>query len=159
MPSKQHIGSAGQLALMAEFAYRGYNVSIPEIDQGDDAWVMNHIIGHAWRFQVKTSQPKQQTSSTRFQFNIRTAQITTALQPDTVFAFVMRVQDAWEFIIVHRSVLQNYLASGQLGGQQGDHYVLAMTYYHSGPKAGRVFASKTCELTHHLNDWTTWPVL
>jgi len=64
MPSRQHIGAAGELALMSEFAYRGYKVSIPEIDQGDDAWVMNHQNGHAWRFQVKTSQPKEQRKST-----------------------------------------------------------------------------------------------
>lgn len=159
MPSKHHIGTAGQLALMAEFAYRGYNVSIPEIDQGDDAWVMNHQSGHAWRLQVKTSRPKQQVKSDRFQFNVKIAQITTPLQPDLVFAFVMRVQDAWEFVIVHRTVLQNYLATGQLGGQQGANYVLALTYYHTGERGGRVFGSKTCEVTHHLNDWATWPVI
>lgn len=159
MPTKHHIGSAGQLALMSEFANRGYNVSIPEIDQGDDAWVMNHQNGHAWRFQVKTSSPRAQTKSDRFQFNIRANQITTPFQPDVVFAFVMRVQATWKFVIIPRTVLQNYLASGQLGAQQGGKYVLAMTYFHSGPKAGQVFATKTLSLTHHLNDWAGWPVI
>ena len=39
MPSLQHIGKAGHLAVMAEFANRGYNVAIPEIDIGDDIFV------------------------------------------------------------------------------------------------------------------------
>jgi hypothetical protein len=157
MASTHHTGSAGQLALMAEFAYRGYNVSIPEIDLGDDAWVMNHQNGHAWRFQVKTSRPKAQKKSARFQFNIRASQINTPLQPDVVFAFVMRVQNSWEYLIMHRTVLQNYLAGAQLGQQQGLKFVMTLTYYHSGTNAGKVFGSKTLNLTHHLNDWSTWP--
>lgn len=31
-----YIGRSGQLAVMAEFLYRGYNVAIPEVDVGDD---------------------------------------------------------------------------------------------------------------------------
>ena len=157
MPSNQHVGSAGQLALMAEFAYRGYNVSIPEIDQGDDAWVMNHQSGHAWRFQVKTSKPYPQKKSTRFQFNIRQSQITTALQPDVVFALVMRVDKEWKYLIIHRPVLQNYLAGRQLGKQSGTNYVVSVTYYHQGPKAGQTWGTKALNLTHHLSDWSTWP--
>ena len=159
MPSRQHVGSAGQLALMAEFAYRGYNVSIPEIDQGDDAWVMNHITGHAWRFQVKTSKPYPQRKSTRFQFNIKLTQIQTALQPDVVFALVMRVDDSWKYLIMHRTVLQNYLAGNQLGQQTGANYVVSVTYHQQGPKAGQAWGAKTLNLSHHLNDWSTWPVI
>jgi len=159
MPSKQHTGSAGQLALMSEFAYRGYNVSIPEIDQGDDAWVMNHQNGHAWRFQVKTSRPTKQKNSARFQFNIKLSQIQNALQPDVVFALVMRVNKGWKYLIVHRQVLNNYLQAGQLGKQSGANYVIAVTYFSAGAKAGQVWASKTLNLSHHLNDWATWPVV
>lgn len=157
MSSTQHVGSAGQLALMAEFAYRGYNVSIPEIDQGDDAWVMNHHSGHAWRFQVKTSTPMPQKKSIRFQFNVRQSQISHALQPDVVFALVMRVEQNWKYLIIHRSVLQNYLAGSQLGKQSGSNYVISVSYYHQGPKAGQIWATKTLNLTHHLGDWSTWP--
>ena len=31
-----YIGRAGQMAVMAEFLLRGYNVVIPEVDVGDD---------------------------------------------------------------------------------------------------------------------------
>ena len=71
----------------------------------------------------------------------------------------MRVQDAWKFLIIPRNVLQNYIAAGQLGAQQGDHFVVSTTYFHVGPKAGRVFASKILNWTHHLNDWAAWPIV
>ena len=35
MEKKSHLGKAGQLAAMAEFLLRGYNVAIPEVDVGD----------------------------------------------------------------------------------------------------------------------------
>lgn len=159
MPTRQHIGSSGQLALMSEFAYRGYNVSIPEIDQGDDAWVMDHGSGHAWRCQVKTSVPRSQKKSARFQFNIRMDQIKTALQPDVVFALVMRVDDSWKYLIIHRTVLENYLKQGQLAPQSGANYVIGVTFFHQGRKAGQAWASKTLNVSHHLNDWSAWPII
>jgi hypothetical protein len=41
MASKSHIGKAGHLAAMAEFLLRGYNVAQPEVDIGDDIFVVN----------------------------------------------------------------------------------------------------------------------
>ena len=32
-------GRAGQMAVMAEFLIRGYNVAIPEVDVGDDIFL------------------------------------------------------------------------------------------------------------------------
>lgn len=35
-----YVGRAGQLAVMAELLLRGYNVAIPEVDVGDDVFVV-----------------------------------------------------------------------------------------------------------------------
>jgi hypothetical protein len=40
------MGKAGQLAVMAEFALRGYNVAMPEIDIGDDIFAVNDDNGN-----------------------------------------------------------------------------------------------------------------
>jgi hypothetical protein len=39
MARENYVGRAGQLAVMAEFLLRGYNVAIPEVDEGDDIFV------------------------------------------------------------------------------------------------------------------------
>jgi len=36
MAQSGYVGKAGQLAAMAEFLLRGYNVAMPEVDVGDD---------------------------------------------------------------------------------------------------------------------------
>ena len=43
MAKPQHIGTAGQLAVMSELCFRGYNVAMPEIDIGDDIFVVTDI--------------------------------------------------------------------------------------------------------------------
>lgn len=42
MPNQEHLftGKAGQMAVMAEFLLRGYNVAVPEVDIGDDVLVV-----------------------------------------------------------------------------------------------------------------------
>ncbi|UUO08694.1 hypothetical protein M4951_10325 [Blastopirellula sp. J2-11] len=52
----QYIGKAGHLAVMSEFCIRGYNVAMPEIDIGDDVFVVNDTSGAYWRIQVKGTE-------------------------------------------------------------------------------------------------------
>lgn len=58
--SKQnsYTGRGGQFAVMAEFVVRGYNVAIPEIDVGDDIFVVKDSNGDLSRVQVKTASGK-----------------------------------------------------------------------------------------------------
>lgn len=55
-PKRQHLylGKAGQFAVMAECLMRGFNVAIPEVDIGDDLFVVNDQSGNYRRIQVKT---------------------------------------------------------------------------------------------------------
>lgn len=50
-----YTGRSGQLAVMAEFLFRGYNVAIPEVDVGDDIFVVKDSNGEYARIQVKTA--------------------------------------------------------------------------------------------------------
>jgi hypothetical protein len=61
MVGTQYIGKAGQFAVMAELAFRGYNVAIPEIDVGDDVFVVNQGTGFLSRIQVKTATGRKLT--------------------------------------------------------------------------------------------------
>lgn len=55
MAHENYVGRAGQLAVMSEFLLRGYNVAIPEVDEGDDVLVVNDRADRLWRVQVKTA--------------------------------------------------------------------------------------------------------
>ena len=41
MPGKNYVGKGGHLAVMGEFLLRGYNVAMPEVDVGDDIFVVH----------------------------------------------------------------------------------------------------------------------
>ena len=51
----QYLGKAGHLYIMSEFLMLGWNVAIPEVDIGDDIFVVQDDNGTLRRVQVKTS--------------------------------------------------------------------------------------------------------
>ena len=152
MPSTHYIGKAGHLAVMGELALRGYNVAMPEIDKGDDIFVVRNDTGAMWRLQVKTSLGKSQKISKRFQFRIREDSIQVSQNPDLHFVFAMRRRGRWRFLIMDRPVLRNYANNQNLGSQSGDYRQIAITLTDSG----KATCSKQ-DLTNHLSDWNTWP--
>ncbi len=154
MPSTQYIGKAGQLAVMGELALRGYNVAMPEIDKGDDIFVVQNDSGVMWRLQVKTSRGTRQKRSKRFQFRIREDSIQAPQNPELHFVFAMRRRRRWQFLIMDRSVLRNYANNSNLGSLNRDYRQVAITLSDSD--------KVTCsgqDLTNLLGDWSTWPVI
>ena len=154
MPSTHYVGKAGHLALMGEICVRGYNVSMPEIDKGDDIFVVNDATGAMWRVQAKTSLGAQQKKSRRFQFRVRTNQFTTAQTPDLHFAFIMRKNRRWFFLMMDRAVLRNYVRNQQMGTASGLYTQFTMVL-HDDDRC-------TCsgiEVQNHIGGWNTWPRL
>ena len=139
---------------MSELAYRGYNVAIPEIDKGDDVFVVNDETGSMWRIQVKTSKPKTQQTSLRFQYRVRDSAIQRATTPELYFVFVMRTKDRWRFLVIERAVLRNYVIAHKLGSPNGEHRQIVVVVHENN--------TVTCnkiDVTHHMEEWTTWPLL
>ncbi len=56
--SNFYIGRAGQLAVMAEFLLRGWNVALPEVDVGDDVFVVKDEGGDLFESRSKQRIPK-----------------------------------------------------------------------------------------------------
>jgi len=54
----QYLRKAGQLFVMSELLFRGWNVAIPEVDVGDDIFVVKDDSGQLQRVQVKTAIAK-----------------------------------------------------------------------------------------------------
>ena len=75
MAKESFVGRAGQLAVMAEFLLRGYNVAMPEVDVGDDIFVVHDRRGTLWRIQVKTALGKPRSYGYSGQFAVGLKQL------------------------------------------------------------------------------------
>jgi len=151
MGQTHFIGKAGQMAVMSEMALLGYNVAMPEIDTGDDIFVVNDVSGAMWRFQVKTSLGKTQKKSHSCQFSVRLNQITDSQTPKLYFVFVTRIGQEWKYIVIDRSILKHLMENESVGSKskhQGgiDYLQLSMTFHNNGD----VICSKK-KLSSYLN--------
>ena len=154
MPGTQYVGKAGHLAVMGEFCLRGYNAAMPEIDKGDDVFVVNDATGAMWRLQVKTALGKPQKTSRAYQFRVRESAIQSPQTPELHFIFVMRKDGVWHFLVMDRSVLRSYVRNNSLGTPANDYRQFSMVFHDDG----RLICSST-DLKNHLEDWATWPKL
>jgi hypothetical protein len=152
----QYVGRAGQLAVMGELAWRGYNIAIPEIDIGDDVFAVNDATGHMWRLQVKTATEKPQKNSNKYQFKVKATAMTLRQTPDLHFVFAMRGENGWQFLIMDRMILSNYVKTQNVGTpadkERFRRFDIILRPDGSAKCAG-------VEWRHHLGDWSTWPPL
>lgn len=70
-----YLGRAGQMAIMAEFLDRGYNVAVPEVDVGDDIFVVRDSSGVYTRVQVKTSTARITRRGSTALYSLRLSQL------------------------------------------------------------------------------------
>jgi hypothetical protein len=85
-----YLGKAGHLTVMSEFLTRGWNVAIPEVDVGDDIFVVQDNNGTLRRVQVKTSTGTVRQSSFSGQFNVPLAQLKNIANIPVHYVFIVR---------------------------------------------------------------------
>lgn len=106
-----YIGKAGQLFVMSEFLMLGYNVAIPEVDRGDDIFVVRDSDGNLSRIQVKTAQAKNGRNGFAAQFALPREQLKSSPTPEITYVLLIRYQSKWERqFIIHRRDLADILA-------------------------------------------------
>ncbi len=160
MPSTQYIGKAGQLAVMAELAARGYNVAIPEMDIGDDVFTVNDKTGSLLRIQVKTSVGNYQarSSSYRCQFNVKEAHVQNEAGESTHYVFVGRCGDRWKFCVLNKAVLKSKINDFSFGTINGDKRILPILFFKN-----KIIKTSTkpnaIDLTNYYAAWNAWPQL
>src|SRR5437870_2727541 len=135
MSKKQglYLDRAGHLAAKAEFLRRGYNVAEPEVDVGDDIFVVKDEDGTMTRVQVKSAlaQFHKRTATYRALFYVSLKQITTARRPELVFVLPVRGADRWvDFVVIDRPTLAALRRQHELGGgpNQDGAVVLRLTF-------------------------------
>jgi hypothetical protein len=153
MASKGHVGKAGHLAVMAEFLLRGYNVAMPEVDVGDDIFVVHDREGTLWRIQVKTAVGKQSGNGFRGKFAVTVEQLNREKGPDLVFVFALRRGVPWEFLVIPRAILQEETSVHHTGSESG-----GTILYTVRSASGGVFCSGR-DWSVYRGNWAAWPLI
>ncbi len=156
MPGKQslYIGRAGQMAVMAEFLWRGWNVAVPEVDVGDDVFVVKDEGGDLWRVQVKTATAQPQWQGYSAQFSLSLDQLEEPRAPDLVYVFAIRGSMSWEpFIVIDRKTLWQEHREHGVGSASRGNLILRFTVQNVEMRCSNR------DFTAYRNDWSRWPVL
>jgi hypothetical protein len=153
MASTAHVGKAGQLAVMAEFLLRGYNVATPEVDRGDDIFVVQDDSGELWRVQVKTAVGKPTRSGFSGQVAVKLKQLRTRRRPDLFYVLAVRCRDRWDFLVLPRKVLWREHNKHHAGTATAQDVVFTIRV---GPSTA---LCSQRDWQAFRNNWSEWPTL
>ncbi len=148
-----YIGRAGQMAVMAEFLIRGYNVAIPEVDVGDDIFVFKDSDGEYVRIQVKTASavPGQKGYSVRY--SLRLSQLTEPTVPEIWYVFAHRLSSNWgSYILIPRNTLFEFYDRHNMGSLNKNGFLqLYFSFW------GNKVTCSGMDWSAFINDWSAWP--
>lgn len=152
--SNLYTGRAGHLAVMAELLLRGWNTAIPEVDVGDDIFVVHDSQGDLRRVQVKTALARPLQVGHSAQFNLSLSQLQTSMTPEVTYIFAVRLCDRWDsFVVIDREILDEEHSSYRLGSGSTDRLVLRLRF------KGTSVTCKRRDLSQYRNNWTAFPVI
>ena len=113
-----YIGKAGHLAVMVEFLMRGWNLAIPEVDTGDDIFVVQDENGTLRRVQVKTSMAKERLKGFSGQFQIPVKQLRNIRDVLVHYVLIVRNKDKWTTpVIIPQDILLDYFENNEIGSE------------------------------------------
>ena len=150
-----YLGKAGQLATMSYFLMRGWNVATPEVDVGDDLFVIEDKKGIFYRVQVKTSQAvERKDGNYSVSFNLPLAQLENAIDPEVYYVFLVCKNNEWaEKMVIARQDLFRYYQKQHIGSAYKEKLVLYFAF-----KEDKVFCSGV-DMTKFKNDFANFPII
>jgi len=155
--SRQHLytGKSGQLAVMAEFVSRGYNVAVPEVDIGDDLFVVRDHDGYLSRVQVKTANAKTLPGGgVSAVFKLSSRQLETPQAPEMNYVLTVRYRGLWrDFVVITRQDLYDLHATHGVGKTLGVHVLFTLAF------SGESVLCAEQSLDAYRNNWSRWPVI
>lgn len=156
MKSNYHLylGKAGHLAVMSEFLIRGWNVAIPEVDIGDDIFVVQDDNGTLRRVQVKTSTSTARQNSFSAQFNIPLTQLRSIASILVHYVFVVRHNDQWtKPVIIRQDYLLDHFRNNNIGTEHNSNLNIYFSY-----STDKIECSGL-DLTKYVSDFTDFPLI
>jgi hypothetical protein len=148
------LGKAGQLHTMSEFLARGWNVATPEVDVGDDLFVVEDKKGLFQRVQVKTAQANERQGSYSVQFNVPINQLEAFINPEIFYIFLVRKQNKWSnLLIIPRKKLLELYQEHQIGTVAQDNLLLYLSF-----KEQTITCSKV-DFTPFVDNFEDFPII
>lgn len=144
----QYLGKAGHLVVMSEFLIRGWNVAIPEVDVGDDIFVVKDENGELRRVQVKTSTAAVRKRGISGQFNLSYKQLSDIREVIIHYVFILRTAEGWTApIIIRQDILFDLIENKNIGSVLGDRVVLYLSI------SENVVRCNAADFTQYLNNF------
>lgn len=143
-----YFGKAGHLFVMSEFLLRGWNVAIPEVDVGDDIFVVKDFNEELVRVQVKTSKAIYlKNGGYTAQFKLSLKQLRDSIK-EVSYVFVVRETNNWNLpVIIDQQILLELYENQSLGSEYKDNLILRLNF-----KNGKV-TNKQIDLTEYQNNF------
>lgn len=149
-----YLGKAGHLTVMSEFLTRGWNVAIPEVDIGDDIFVVQDDNGTLRRVQVKTSTSTVRHNSFSGQFNIALFQLRNIANIPVYYVFVVRHNEQWtKPIVIRQDYLLDHLQNDKIGSEHDGNLNLYFSYSTDEVECSAL------DLTKYISDFTDFPLI
>ncbi|HRW07982.1 MAG TPA: hypothetical protein P5121_22930 [Caldilineaceae bacterium] len=138
---------------MAEFLIRGYNVAVPEVDVGDDIFVVKDSSGDYARVQVKTALAAETRNGYSARYTVRFSQLEVQSVPEIWYIFANRLTNRWvSFVVISRQDLYDLYDLYGIGSLNRTG-LLSLYFAYS---ADSVVCSGQ-NLGSFLNNWDDWP--
>jgi hypothetical protein len=133
---------------------RGWNTAIPEVDVGDDIFVVHDSKGDLRRVQVKTALAKRLKVGHSAQFNLSLSQLQTSMTPEVTYIFAVRLLNHWDsFVVIDREILDEEHSSYRLGSGSTDRLVLRLRF------EGTSVICKERDLSQYRNNWEAFSII
>ncbi len=130
----------------------GWNVAIPEVDIGDDIFVVQDDNGTLRRVQVKTSTSTVRQGSFSGQFSVSVKNLRNISNILVHYIFLVRHNDEWSKpVIVRQDYLPDHFENNKVGSEAKGN----ITFYFSYHK-GKVECSGQ-DFTKYIKDYTDFP--
>jgi hypothetical protein len=148
----QYLGKAGHLNIMSEFLMLGWNVAIPEVDIGDDIFVVQDDNGTLRRVQVKTSTATDRKNGFSGQFSVSVKNLRNISNILVHYIFLVRQNDEWtKPIIIRQDYLLDYFDNNKVGTETKGNIIFYFSYIN-----GKVVCSGH-DFTKYFKDFTDFP--
>lgn len=149
-----YLGKGGQLAAMSYFLVRGWNVATPEVDIGDDLFVIEDEQGFFFRVQVKTSQCIERQNGFSARFTIPLEQLQKRYNPELYYVFMGLKNHEWaDKIIIPRAILLDLHTFNKMGTVHEGYLNLYFSFQEK-----KVICSEI-DLTAFYNNFSDFPVI
>lgn len=149
-----YLGKAGQLAVMSYFLMRGWNVATPEVDVGDDLFVVDDKQGFFTRVQVKAAQAIERENGYSARFNIPLQQLEKAIDPEIHYVFIVSYQGEWiNKIVISRTKLNEIYAFNNIGALHKNNLMLYFSF-----QDNKTLCSKI-DFTEFRNNFNAFPII